>query len=465
MANPLVHAALLGWIPFVFVLFAFLPARTAVLVAVFGAWMFLPVYGYDVRGLPPYTKETAAGVVVLLGALLFDPLRVTSVRPSWIDLPMALWCLCPIASSVSNGLGVYDGLSTALTHVFAWGAPYYIGRAYFADLGGLRALAMAVVVGGVVYAPLCLYEVKMSPQLHRTVYGFFQHGFAQTIRFGGFRPMVFMQHGLAVGMFMAGAALVASWLWVARSERWVWRLPMWLVAVGLLVTTFLCKSLGAAALLVAGMGALLAMKLFRTRLALAALAAVPLVYMTARSTGDWSGDGLADTAAMISPERADSLRTRLHNEDMLVARALQQPLFGWGGWNRARVIDDWGNDQSITDGLWIIALGNTGLVGLGSLTAALLLPPVLLLVRWKAPAWRAPAGAPVAALATLLVLHSVDNLFNAMTSPVFIIIAGGLAGLAAQRKAPARARVRRAAGRLSGGSRLRQGSREEVAAA
>ena len=59
------------------------------------------------------------------------------------------------------------------------------------------------VLGGLIYVPLCLFEVRMSPQLHNMVYGFAQHSFGQTVRGGGWRPMVFMQHGLAVGLFMS----------------------------------------------------------------------------------------------------------------------------------------------------------------------------------------------------------------------------------------------------------------------
>jgi hypothetical protein len=35
----------------------------------------------------------------------------------------------------------------------------------------------------------------------------------QTMRFGGWRPTVFMEHGLMVGMWMSMAAMIGLWLW------------------------------------------------------------------------------------------------------------------------------------------------------------------------------------------------------------------------------------------------------------
>ena len=49
---------------------------------------------------------------------------------------------------------------------------------------------------------------------------------------------------------------------------------------------------------------------------------------------------------------------------MLAAKAMRRPVFGWGGWGRSRVHDEWGTDLSITDGLWIIQFGQLGQVQL-----------------------------------------------------------------------------------------------------
>ncbi len=113
---------------------------------------------------------------------------------------MVIWCLCAFASSISNGLGIYDGIAASLVRIVTYGVPYLIGRIYLNNLNGMRQLAIGIFLGGLIYVPFCLLEVAISPQIHRMVYGY--HGireFGQAIRYGGFRPNVFMQHGLSVG--------------------------------------------------------------------------------------------------------------------------------------------------------------------------------------------------------------------------------------------------------------------------
>ena len=84
-----------------------------------------------------------------------------------------------------------------------WGLPYFIGRIYLGNFKWMRELAIAIFIGGLVYVPLCIYEMKFSPILHMQVYGFAQNSIAQQIRLGGWRPMVFLPHGIAVGLFMS----------------------------------------------------------------------------------------------------------------------------------------------------------------------------------------------------------------------------------------------------------------------
>ena len=84
----------------------------------------------------------AAGVGVLGGVLLFDSAHLLTFRPRWFDLPMLLWCFSRCFASLANGLGLYDGLSEALSLTLIWGVPYLIGRLYFGGADGLRAFAV-----------------------------------------------------------------------------------------------------------------------------------------------------------------------------------------------------------------------------------------------------------------------------------------------------------------------------------
>ncbi len=437
--SPTVYIAMFGWIPVVLALFATLPARRAVITSFLVAWLFLPMAGFRLPGLPDYSKMSATCLGVLLGAAMFDSRRLMMFRPSWADIPMALWCLCPIVTSVKNGLGLYDGLSTAFATFVGWGLPYLIGRMYFADLQGLRALAVGVFVGGLIYIPFCLFEIRMSPQLHKLIYGYHQHAFMQTKRFGGWRPMVFMQHGLMVGMWMTAATLCGVWLWRSRAILHVGRVQASLLASAVGATALLCKSLGAAGLLVVGLATLWASSRLRTRIPLVALACVPLLYMGARLQGSWTGDRLVSMVGSISADRAQSFGKRLSNEEQLIDRAMRRRWWGWGGHSRAHVVNEAGKNIAVTDGLWIIALGQRGRVGLAAITAVTLLPGLLIL-RCPPRLWSHPTYAGAAALGVLMLLYSIDNLMNAMVNPIFMLGAGGLVSVFAVRaglRAPA----------------------------
>lgn len=244
-----------GWIAVVLALFSALPARRAAIVSFIGAWLFLPQGAFALQGLPDVTRITVTSFSVLLGVLLFDAGRLMQYRPSWVDLPMVIWYACPLASSITNGLGAYDGFSTILQRLATWGAPYLIGRLYFNTLPALRELAIGILIGGLIYVPLCLIEVRFSPQLHRWVYGQRHFDFSQTYRWGGYRPTVFMQHGLMVALWMISATLVAAWLWMSGSLKRLSSIPISVLFGALLVTSILCKSAGALALMMVGLGA------------------------------------------------------------------------------------------------------------------------------------------------------------------------------------------------------------------
>jgi hypothetical protein len=441
--SPLAHIALLGWIPAVIALFSLLRSRTAVIAAFLIAWLLLPNSGYNFQGIPDYTKVNATCVGVLLAALIFDSGRLFRFRPSALDIPMLLWIVAPLFSSLSNGLGLYDGLSSSLTQIFTWALPWFIGRLYLTSLDDLTALAKGIFIAAVLYMPLCWIEMRLSPQLHNWVYGFSQHTLAQAYRAGGWRPMVFMQHGLALAAFLGTAVVCGYWLWRSGAVRTVWGLPTYFPLAVLSGTFFIARSFGA---LVLTVGALVGLSVVRHiglgKTAAVLLAIAPVVYMGGRVTGLVSGDALTSAAATVSSERSASLRFRLNNENLMIDHSMNRPLLGWGGWGRGRVFDDAGQDVTVTDGLWIITLSGNGLYGLAGITMVLVLPGLLLLWRIPGRSWRHPAAAGAVALATVVLLHMVDNLFNAMINPVYLLAAGGIATVARLSLAPSPGRGR-----------------------
>jgi hypothetical protein len=313
--------------------------------------------------------------------------------------------------------------------------PYWCGRLYLGDRVGLRAAAAAVVLGGLVYVPLCLIELRLSPQLHHWVYGYHQHEFVQTVRDGGYRPMVFMEHGLMVSLWMAVAALTAFWLWHEGVFRVVGlfgavRVGLGWVALGLAAVVVASHSAGAALLGAGGAAALWVARRLRTAVPLWLLVLLPPAYVAARYTEIWDGHDLVALAQeYVNRERAESLEFRFKNEYKLVARARERPAFGWGDSGEARVVDG-GSTKVVTDSMWIITAGTRGLFGLAAFLAVLMTPVVLFLRADPPRRWTGPADAPAAVLAVALSLYLLDHMVNAMVNPAFTLIAGGLAGAA-----------------------------------
>ena len=100
---------------------------------------------------------------ILLGTLIFQPNRLLSFRFRWFDIPIFCWCLCPLVTSLQNGLGLYDGSSALLAMVVRWGLTYLIGRLYLHDVEGFRELTIGIVIGGLAYIPPTVFEIRMSP--------------------------------------------------------------------------------------------------------------------------------------------------------------------------------------------------------------------------------------------------------------------------------------------------------------
>jgi hypothetical protein len=427
----MIPITMFGFIPFVFWLYDRLTPRRAALVAFLSAWMFLPNYTYSFPGMPEYNKTFAASLAVLLATFFKDSKRLSDFRFTWGDMLMTIWCLTPLFASLSNGLGLYDGVSSVKNYVTAWFAPWLIGRLYFNDRDGVKDLLWGVFFGALIYAPMCWIEMVLSPQLHHWVYGYHAHDFLQTVRSIGYRPTVFMQHGLMVGMWMAGGSLAGLILWRwDGSVQWVRGVPLKYLVIFVLVTFVACQSMGALTLLLIGYGAISYGRRFRKGGPLLIIALLPIIAVSMKISGAWTGQGIVDLVSKMSEERAASFEFRVINEEMLVEKARVRQVFGWGGWGRSRIYDSEGTDISVTDSYWIIIFGETGIVGLLGFAGIIAGPVIGFLRRYPARTWSDIAVARAVPLATLLALYFIDSIVNDMKSPLYTLIAGALVSLA-----------------------------------
>lgn len=330
---------------------------------------------------------------------------------------------------MANGDGLYDGFSQALYQSERWGMPYYIARIYFSDADNITMLAFTIFIGTIVYIPFCWFELILSPQLHRLTYGFHQSDFLQSLRQGGgYRPMVYMDHGLMTSMWMVLGIFLGVWLFLSGLlPKKIIRIPSLYLLVMLIFTTIMMRSLGAISLLIIGLLILFFSNLTKTTFLLLILLIAPHLYIFTRTTGIWDGRNLSDAISkQYSSDRSESLQFRFDNEKILIDKALKGSFFGWGGFGRSRVYNDKGRDISITDGLWIITLGQNGIYGLTMLVLAIQCPTMLFILRVKPVEWKTKKWGISAVMAIFLCIYMIDNLLNAMINPVYMLFNGSL---------------------------------------
>lgn len=424
--NLLAQYSLFLWIPVVVAIFAFLPPKRAMISAYVFAWLALPNIGWSIPGLPNYTKMSATVGSILLCTLLFALGKLFAFRFRWYDLPITVWCTCPFITSILNDMGSYEGVSACVEQIITWGLPYFVGRVYLTDLRSLHDLAVGIAIGGLFYLPLCWIEIRFSPILETVVYGISRWEF---MRYGGYRPKIFLSSGLELGMWMANASLVCYQLWSSRAVKMLWGLRMGLLTLAMVVTTVFCKSTGAIGLMVVGIGILWLTRKVKRSWPVWLLVALPPAYAITRTFNLWSGREAVEFSKMtVGEERAESLQYRLNMEDRLAQHALERPIFGWGRFNRSNLMDSKGNKTTVVDGYWIGTLGLNGIVALSMLLAMMLLPMILTIRRFPVQTWFEPQVGPVMALAMVLTLTMVDFLSNGMFNPIYAVTIGGILG-------------------------------------
>jgi hypothetical protein len=433
------------WPVIAILLFIQLRPRQALIWSLLAAYMLLPVKtAFDFQGFPALDKTSIPNATAFVCAILF-------LKPSALALPrdmivvalMVVFVVSPLGTVLTNadpirltessiqGMSLYDALSLCVEQAvllipFLLGYNVLRGEAAHSDV--LRALAVA----GLLYSLPMLFEVRMSPQLHTKIYGFFPAAFGQQMRFDGFRPVVFMGHGLLVAIFCCLALLTMIALW--RAGKSVFGVSAGVATAYLAVVLYLCKSFGAIgfALIFAP---LLYLAKARQLIWLSSLLAIILMsYPALRGAGLVPVETISSFAESINEDRQASLAVRLENEEQLLTKANQRPLFGWGTYGRNRIYDaDTGADLSLTDGTWIITVGTYGWVGYLACFGLLCFPLFASLgirdVKGKAPL-------VTATLMIILVVNLLDLIPNSSLTPITWLIAGALSGPAIRSRKP-----------------------------
>jgi hypothetical protein len=474
IGNTFALLALLGWPVVAIVLFRTLSPERALIWSILLPYMFLPqLSAIDLPIVPPLNKETIPNLMAY-AATLFVLGRAPGLLPTgWPGrILLALFIVSPAITVFNNlepiqfgvdrfgsmtlvdpnaleiwglpGLRIYDSVSALAQQAFLM-LPFFLARELLRSEEAIREILFALIIAGAIYALPMLWEVRFSPQLHTRIYGFFQHDFAQAMRNGGFRPFVFMPHGLWVAFFAFMCTMAAA-AWARTSDKSDGGKRLLLVGFmfGLVV---ICKSMGALLFTLVFVPIVLVFTP-RWHLWLAAvLVSLVMAYPMLRGSGIVPTEALVERIEQFNEERAQSLDYRFTNEDRILAHVEDKPFFGWGGWGRFMVYDPaTGESQSIVDGQWIIVIGHYGWLGYIAMFGLLALP--VLSLWWYA---RKPDAPPVplavSTLALILAVNMVDMLPNATLIPFTWLIAGSLLGYTEtlrERAAEARkARLRR----------------------
>ena len=160
-----------------------------------------------------------------------------------------------------------------------------------------------------------------------------------------------------------------------------------------------------------------------------AMVILALLYPTLRAADLIPTNAALDLTASVSADRARSLETRFKNERQLLDRAYERFFFGWGRFGRSRIYNEYGGDESLTDGRWIITMGQFGFLGFLAEFGLLALP-----VFRAASALRfAPSAKDkifLAALTLILAINMIDLIPNSSLRPWTWLLAGALFGQA-----------------------------------
>lgn len=408
---------------------AMVKGTRGVILSVAAGWIILsPRAGINLPGIPVLTKDFAVPYAAAIGILVTRSHLLRRLRFAWIDAFFVCALISPFASSISNGLGAWDASSEMYGRMATWGIAYLIGRIIVDNLKDVRDCAVAVMLAGIIIIPLCLFEIRMSPQLHRWVYGIYQQPFHMAKRLGGYRPMLMFRHGIEVGTWLASSGIIAVWFCLVNPRVRVLLAPVTVHAALLIIISLISRSLGSLALLFSSSLGATAARVLRMRIALLAIALSVPTYITLRASGFWSPDFIVEIVEQYGePKRAASFAARVYQEEELGTKARQRLILGWGGHNRFRVFDDFGQQTTAVDPLWIIIFGKYGLFGLVSLYGMLCIPSILIVLRTPARYLFHANMAGVVALILALFIANADSLQNAFYSPLMMIAAGALA--------------------------------------
>lgn len=439
MGNNIAYLIMALWPLVAIYLYRSTSIQVATLWIILGGYMILPVRtDIDFPLIPSLGKHSMPIVSALIGIWLIKGRRV-SIRSNygWVKGLLFIYLISPIITVILNGDRIYiagrilpeltshDAISVMISQ-WLYVLPLLFGRQFFRTYEQQLLMFKTIVIAGLVYSTLILFEIRFSPQLHSWLYGYFPHSFAQQVRQGGFRPVVFMGHGLWVAFFVMVVTLSATVLW--KDGVKIRRFSPSIVTIYFFALLILCKSIAS---LLYGIFALLVVRYVSSKMQLRiaiVLVMLTLLYPTMSILKVFPHQQVVEIAEVFDEDRAGSLLFRFEQESILLDHGAKRFFFGWGGWARNRVFDrETGKDESVTDGRWIITFGQFGWIGFIAEFGLLAMVVFRAYKASKLVKERKELHL-LAAHATLVGIVMIDQLPNASLQPWLWLVAGILLG-------------------------------------
>ena len=421
--TPLVPIVYFGWIPLTIYFFNKKGAVKGTLLSLIGGILFIPIFSYDFP-LITYNKNAVISLSILISFLITNSTRKYPLRFNGVDFFVLMSCVVgPIITSLSNGLGLYDAIFQSLNTTLSWGFFFWMGRRLITNRETLEILKYYILIGTLIYVPLCLVELRFSPQLNRWVYGFYAHSFLQHIRNGGYRPMVFMQHGLMVTLWLASGAIIAFSYWVEGIYKKIWRIPIPVVFFLIFFTTLFSNSTGSTILMFLGIILYILYRVRRITWPIRIILLFIPLYFYLRLNGIINSNDILQIVSMhFNAERTQSVWFRFYQEDLYTKNMIGHQLFGWGGWNRSAPIDPrTGYLLIVRDSMWLGLYSQYGFVGMISVYLFLLYGPFKIISKKSRKIVK-----DAIPIVLILTIFSLDSLLNSMVNVVYLFCAGAL---------------------------------------
>lgn len=432
MPNNFAYLALILWPIIAIKLYQRKEIIPATFWTIVGGYLILPVgVEIDFPLIPSMNKETIPVIMAFFGCRYIAKEDVKILPPKGIERNLILLLFMgaigtvltnidPIdaASRYLPGLSYRDLFSVVIAKLLLL-LPFTLGMQLIKTSDDQIQLFKLVVLAGLLYSLLMIFEIRMSPQLHKWIYGFFPHTWGQQVRYGGFRPVVFLGHGLWVSMFtviVIGAAVTLSKLKLKLS-----RPPNAVVITYLVLLLILSKGFGS---IILGAILLLAIGFFKPRiiyLVSIVIGLLSITYPFLCLIDIFPHQLVVENIEIINPAQAGSLQFRFNHEIALLERATDRFLFGWGAWGRNRLGD------SVVDGYWIGLIGMYGVVGFISIFG------LMFIAIWKTRLslnylQEKKDKFLLASLSLIVSLIMIDQVPNHSENPFFWLLTGSLIG-------------------------------------